>query len=315
MGDRIRTAFVLGAGLGTRLRPLTEERPKPLVPIFHKPLITFALDHLISVGVENFVINTHHLPDQFARAFPDGTYRGKSVRLIFEPVLLETGGGIRNIRPLLGDQPFLVYSGDILTDLDLSALIEEHFREGNDVTLALRETGFPPSIQVRDGRIVDIRKQADGPPRYDFANVSVWNPSIHDRIPEGKISFIPVLSEWIRQGGRIGGRVLNERNWFNIGSRREYLEVHRAILETGWKPAYLDDPDWPQPIPQGADIAPSAQLDNFSVIGNRTVIEEGASIRNSVVWENAKIASRARLEGCIVRSGQLAEGTLSGVDI
>jgi mannose-1-phosphate guanylyltransferase len=315
VGDRIRTAFVLGAGLGTRLRPLTDVRPKPLVPIFHKPLITFALDHLISVGVENFLINTHHLSDQFTRAFPSGEYRGKPIQLIFEPELLETGGGIRNVRHLLGDQPFLVYSGDILTDLDLSTLIDEHFSRQNDVTLGLRETGFAPSIQIQDGRIVDIRKQADGPPRYDFANVSVWNSSIHDRIPEGKISFIPVLSEWIRQGGRIGGRILNERSWFNIGSRKEYLEVHRTILETGWKPAYLDDPDWPQPVGKGARIAPSARLDGFSAVGDDSVIEEEAVVQNSVIWENAKIASRSRLEGCIVRNGRLAEGTRRDADI
>ena len=114
----IKQAFVLGAGLGTRLRPLTDELPKPLVPIFQKPLITFALDHLAAVGVKSFVINTHHLPQEFERLFYGGSYRQIPVRLVHEPVLLETGGGIKNAEPLLGAEPFLVYSGDVLNTSD-----------------------------------------------------------------------------------------------------------------------------------------------------------------------------------------------------
>ena len=80
--SRITQAFVLGAGLGLRLRPMTEQRPKPLVPIFHKPLITFALDHLRSVGVESFVINTHRLAEKFEDAFAGGIYAGAPVQLV-----------------------------------------------------------------------------------------------------------------------------------------------------------------------------------------------------------------------------------------
>ena len=99
----IDQAFVLGAGLGTRLRPLTEDLPKPLVPIFQKPLITFALDHLVAAGVKSFVVNTHHLPADISKlSFPDGIYRELPVRLVHEPVLLETGGGIKNAEPCLG---------------------------------------------------------------------------------------------------------------------------------------------------------------------------------------------------------------------
>src|SRR5437588_4738695 len=96
----ITQAFVLGAGLGTRLRPLTDELPKPLVPIFQKPLITFALDHLIAAGVERFVINTHRLAECFDHLFSAREYRGRDVDLINEPVLLETGGGIKNAEHL-----------------------------------------------------------------------------------------------------------------------------------------------------------------------------------------------------------------------
>src|ERR1041385_406505 len=200
----ITQAFVLAAGLGTRLRPLTDELPKPLVPIFQKALITFALDHLIAAGIQRFVINTHRLPHLFEQQFAEKRYRDCPVDLVNEPELLETGGGIKNAEPLLPDGDFLTYSGDILTDVPLDRLITEHFRAGNDVTLALRETGFPPSIAFQDRRIVDIGGRFGIAGDYDFANIAVWSKEIFQRIPRRKISFIPVLLDWIAVGGKIG---------------------------------------------------------------------------------------------------------------
>ena len=132
----ISQAFVLAAGLGKRLRPLTDDLPKPLIPIFQKPLITFVLDHLINAGVNRFVINTHRRPELFRSFFNRGDYGGAPVTLVHEPELLETGGGIKNAERWLGSDPFITYSGDILTDVNLPPLIDEHFRRGNDVTLA-----------------------------------------------------------------------------------------------------------------------------------------------------------------------------------
>src|SRR4051794_17272967 len=153
----IRHAFVMGAGLGTRLRPLTDELPKPLMPIFQKPLITFALDHLISNGVERFIINTHHLAPHFESLFAT-SYRDRPVKLVHEPDLLETGGGIKNAEPWLGQQPFIVYSGDILTDVDLNLLLLEHAHGRNDVTLGLRKTGLAAGITLVNGRVLQIGK-------------------------------------------------------------------------------------------------------------------------------------------------------------
>src|SRR6478672_2657451 len=223
----ITQAFVLGAGLGLRLRPLTEDLPKPLVPIFGKPLITFALDHLAAAGVKSFVINTHHLPGAFETLFSDDRYGELPVRLVHEPVLLETGGGIKNAQLYLGTEPFIAYSGDVLTDLPLEPLIEEHLRSGNDVTLAVRATGFATNVAFREGRILDIGNRYGHAGNYDYANVSVWSPKIFDRIPPGKkISFIPILAEWIGEGGKIGGVLLQDGRWFNLGSKMEYLAVH-----------------------------------------------------------------------------------------
>ncbi|MGI8955823.1 MAG: sugar phosphate nucleotidyltransferase [Chthoniobacterales bacterium] len=307
----ITQAFVLGAGLGLRLRPLTEELPKPLVPIFQKPLITFALDHLIAAGVKSFVINTHHVPEHFGRFFVGDHYRQLPVRLVHEPVLLETGGGIKNAQPHLGTAPFIAYSGDVLTDLPLAPLIEEHFRSGNDVTLALRDTGLAANVAFRDGRIVDIGNRYGHAGNFDYANISVWNPQIFERIPpDKKISFIPIVGEWIGQGGKIGGVVLNEGRWFNLGSRAEYLTVHQTIAE-GWRPAYVSDPDWPQKVASDADIDPSAEIRGYSCVGAGCEIGAGALIDDSILWPGAQIASRARLKSCIVRTRRSTEGTLT----
>jgi mannose-1-phosphate guanylyltransferase len=298
--SHIRTAFVMAAGLGKRLRPLTDCRPKPLIPIFNKPLITFALDHLIAAGVERFVINTHHLADRFDDFFATGSYRGYPVKLVFEPVLLETGGGIKNAEQWIGREPFFVYSGDILTDIDLGALVDAHCRDGNEVTMALRDTGLASGVTLADGRVVDFngRYAVEGA-RHDFANVSVWNAGIYDRIPEvKKVAFVPVLSDWLGEGVRLGGVVLNDREWFNVGNREEYLAVHRFIPDGGWRPEYLADSDWP-----------AATADGSSAVGQRVRLGENVELQNCVVWNDAEIASGARLRGCIVRDHCAASGS------
>jgi NDP-sugar pyrophosphorylase family protein len=305
----IKTAFVLGAGLGTRLRPLTETTPKPLIPIFHKPLITFALDHLIAAGVGSFVINTHRLAGQFTGLFGDGKYAGHPVTLIHEPELLETGGGIKNAEHLLGNGPFITYSGDILSDVSLEPLIDEHFRHGNDVTLGLRDTGLSSAIALRDGRVVDIASKRGIAGAFDFANIAVWNPEIFGRLPpRKKISFIPVLAEWIGQNGKIGGVVLADGKWFNVGSAADYLHVHERILADRWKPAFVPDNDWPSRIDQRAEVAPNAKLLGCTVIASGCRVGSEAVLENTILWTGAQIASRSRLSRCIVRSHQTVNG-------
>lgn len=313
----VTQAFVLGAGLGTRLRPLTEDVPKPLIPIFQKPLITFALDHLIESGVERFIINTHRLPESFEHVFPENSYAGHSVKLVNELVLLDTGGGLKNVQSLLGTQPFIVYSGDILTDVDLEPLIEEHFRLLNDVTLGLRrDTGLGAGVVARNGRIVAISSESNPTDNFDYANVSVWNPEIFRRIPSNqKVSFIPIIAEWIRQSGRIGGVVLDDGKWFNIGSRIEYLEVHRAILKERWEPHYVTTPGWSEPIAASAHVDPSAQVRGCSVVGADCQVGADAILEDSILWPGSQIASRSELYGCIVRSHKKVSGVHRNIDI
>ncbi len=311
----ITQAFVLGAGLGTRLRPLTGDLPKPLVPIFQKPLITFALDHLIDIGIESFMINTHRLPEQFANAFANQTYRDRRVRLVHEPELLGTGGGIKNIEPYLKSAPFIAYSGDVLTDINLQPLIDEHFRCGNAVTLALRDTGLAAAVAFRNGRVVDISNRYGITGNYDFANIAVWNPEIFERIPPNRrISFIPIIADWIGVGGKIGGVVLNDGKWFNIGSRTQYLEIHHLIAD-GWRLRYVETPEWPIRMATSATVAASAQFSGFFSIGADCSVGDDAIIEDTILWPGAEITSKSHLQGCIVRANQKVSGVHRNIDI
>jgi mannose-1-phosphate guanylyltransferase len=312
----ITQAFVLGAGLGVRMRPLTEDLPKPFIPIFQKPLITFALDHLIAAGVKSFVINTHYRAEVFENFFAEGNYRGCPVQLVHEPEILGTGGGIKNIQPLLGREPFLSYSGDLLTDVNLELLIEEHFRAGNDVTMALRSGGLRADVASEQGRVVDIANRYGYPGKYDYAGLAVWTPGIFPRIPPGRsLSFIPVVTDWIGQGGKIGAVILDEGKWFNIGSRAEYLAAHRVIQEQPWRPAYVAAPEWPVRIARDAEIDSSARLLGFNSIGPGCRVGADAILQNTILWSGAQIASSSHLRNCIVRSHRKTEGVLSDTDI
>jgi mannose-1-phosphate guanylyltransferase len=314
--NTITQAFVLAAGLGKRLRPLTEDLPKPLIPIFQKPLITFALDHLIDVGVERFVVNTHKRPELFKGPFPENEYLGHSINLVHEPDLLETGGGIKNAERYFGSDPFLTYSGDILTDINLQPLIDEHFRCGNDVTLALRVTGLASEVALRDHRVVDITNRYGTAGNLDFANVAVWNPKVFQQIPpRQKISFIPIVADWIGKGGKIGGLIMNDGKWFNIGSRAEYLEVHRTILREHWRPHYIKVREWPQRVAKSATVDPSAQLRGCSVVGENCEVGAGAVLEDTILWPGAQIASKSQLHGCIVRSQKKVMGIFRNSDI
>jgi NDP-sugar pyrophosphorylase family protein len=312
----ISQAFVLAAGLGKRLRPLTDDLPKPLIPIFQKPLITFVLDHLINAGVNRFVINTHRRPELFRSFFNRGDYGGAPVMLVHEPELLETGGGIKNAERWLGSDPFITYSGDILTDVNLPPLIDEHFRRGNDVTLALRDTGLASDIALRDHRVVDIANRYGIAGTLDFANVAVWSSAVFERIPaQKKISFIPILTDWIGQGGRIGGLMMNDGRWFNIGSRNEYLEVHRTILREDWKPHYVKNRDWPERVSKSAIVDPTAELLGCSAVGEHCRVGAEAVLEDTILWPDAQIASQSQLDGCIVRSQKKVSGIHRNIDI
>jgi mannose-1-phosphate guanylyltransferase len=286
----MHTAFVLGAGLGTRLRPLTNRRPKPLIPLGNRPLITWAFDHLMDAGVRRFVVNTHWRAERYAEFFPDGHWRGCPLHFIEEtPEVLETGGGIWNARELLSDGPFIVYNGDILSDLPLAQAIEHHRAFGNEVTLILRSTGENRNVtfDAESGRVLDLRRtlRPELTPSFLFTGIYLVEPAFIARIPAAqKISVVPVFHEMIRLGAKLGGIVLDEGNWRDLGTREEYLAADRSVSGTS------------------NTIHPSA------------TIGAGALLEDCIVWENATVAAGANLTRCIVADRAHASGVATDRD-
>ena len=322
----MQKAFVLGAGLGTRLKSLTATLPKPLIPFFQRPLITFAFDHLISLGVHEFIVNTHYLPECYKLAFPEGSYRNRPVTFRHEPVLLETAGGIGNVADLLGNAPCIIYNGDILTDLSLENALKTHQESGNAVTLVLRSSGDARHIAWNpdSGKVTDIRDKlgTGNTATHQFTGIYLIEPSFVQMIEPGvKMSVIPHFLDLIREakgkGGSLGGVVADDGNWWDLGDRASYLEAHAAARLDPSFPNY-DNGDtaatWRQEIHPTARIAANADVVN-SVIGAGAVIEHGATVRDSIVWPGGGVAAEAEISRCIVRTGETATGTLTDLDV
>ena len=226
---RVKTAFILGAGLGMRLRPLTEECPKPLLPVGGRPLITYAMDHCLTAGVERFIVNTHHCPTAFDRVFPEKRWRGRPILLSHEPVLLDTAGGMKNIEGLLAeeDETLLVYNGDILSDLPLARLLETHAAGGKEVTLVLRSDGPQKNVALdEEGAVCDLRGILGNPGvrLCLFTGIYAVEKSFFRRLTPGKVeSVVPVLVEMIRETpGSVGSVVVDEGGWRDIGDPEAY---------------------------------------------------------------------------------------------
>jgi len=118
------------------------------------------------------------------------------------------------------------------------------------------------------------------------------------------------VTEWIKENARIGGVILNDGKWFNVGSVRQYLDLHRTLAAEKWKPHYLRTPEWPLAVARNARVHPTAQVLGCSVVGENAIVGAGAVLRDTIVWPGAQIASQSELQDCIVRTRQRAEGIL-----
>lgn len=231
---KITTAFILGAGLGTRLRPLTENIPKPLLEIGGHPLITYAMAHLRAVGVKRFIVNTHHCADKYAQAFPGNNYKGIPIVFRHEPVLLDTAGGIKNIEDLIGeDERIIVYNGDIITNMPIELLIKKHFELKTTVTLALRSTGPLLNVNVdQEGFVCDMRHilKNEGVKKCLFAGIYIVEKSFLNRLTAGKIeSIVLPLVEMIKETPRsVGGVIIDDGLWYDVGTVEEYQKLSRG---------------------------------------------------------------------------------------
>lgn len=230
---KIQTAFILGAGLGTRLRPLTLKTPKPMLMVQGRPMICGALDRVVDLGVERIIINTHHCAEVYESFFTTQEWRGVPLFFRHEPVLLETAGGLKNIEDLIVGENILIYNGDVLANFSLKPLIQEHLSFDGEVTLGLRSREEPHHIgwEKDTGYVRDIRgkRGISGLEKKLFTGVYVVNQRFLNRLEPGKIEsvvdvFLRMMSSWDSQK-QIRGVLVDDRSWMDLGTLEDYEKV------------------------------------------------------------------------------------------
>ncbi|MFZ4115925.1 MAG: sugar phosphate nucleotidyltransferase [Chthoniobacterales bacterium] len=320
----VKSAFILAAGEGTRLRPLTESIPKPLLPVFHKPLITFAIDHLIALGIETIALNTRYLSKAFYEAFEVkpkspyfglGEYEGKTLSVFHEHVHLDTGGGLRNARSVLEQGTFLIHNGDILSDAPLHDLIKHHHHVGAMVTLLLRHEGAAKNVSYHEetGLIEGFSGTWNTlPPLLTkkssslvYAGIAVVEPEFLNWIsPEGPASIIPALTKAIHAKQIVAGFIPSQNYfWSELGTPKSYLETHLRITQEQWIPPYQlgkKSLPWPQPIHPLATIDPSAILEEMVAVGAHAHIGPNAHLKNCILLPGATVPHNADFAEMIV---------------
>ncbi len=244
MAELPRVAFILGAGLGTRLRPLTDRLPKPLLPLGGRPLVAGAMARLAAGGVRRFLVNTHHLPEAWTRAFPEGRLGEATVELVHEPALLETGGGLANISGRLGEDEteLLIWNGDILCDTDLRPLVAAHRRTGAEATLLLRPEGPNPNVRAdAEGRVTDLRDRLGAKDRaFQFTGIAVVSRDFAKATPLARESLVEQFLRRIQASpGSVRAHVDGNGSWDDIGTPEAYAKAHleaagSAARALGW---------------------------------------------------------------------------------
>jgi NDP-sugar pyrophosphorylase family protein len=230
---QINTAFILGAGLGTRLRPLTEKIPKPLLEIGGCPIITYAMEHLRAVGVRRFIVNTHHCAEKYTEAFPKGNWQGIPITFRHERILLDTAGGIKNIEDLIADdERIIVYNGDIITNMPIAPLLGMHSARQTEVTLALRSSGPLLNVNIdQDGFVCDLRHTLKNPGIQSclFAGIYIVEKAFLKRLKADKIeSIVFPLVKMIKENPcSVGGIVIDEGYWYDVGTLDEYKKINQ----------------------------------------------------------------------------------------
>lgn len=291
--------MLLAAGFGTRLRPYSLIRPKPLFPVLNRPLLLVLLEMLRNAGATRVVVNGHHLSAMIARSLAD------QPEVVFqdEPVILGTGGSLREAMAHFAEEPLLVMNGDILHNIDMARLYRHHLASGNAVTMALHDLPRFNSVQVAGDRIRSFRPTEDNQEGLlAYTGIQVVSPEIIRRIPTGRFfHIIDLYEELCREDASIGYVRVDGCWWRDIGTPADYLQLHEELL-TG-KQA------WTLPLPRpeegqwlvspGATTGAGLWLSGWGCIG-RAEIGQGVHLRNCVVWDNARIPAGSRLENAII---------------
>jgi NDP-sugar pyrophosphorylase family protein len=307
-------AMILCAGLGTRLGALSDERPKPMLPICDIPILRFGIANLVGHGVRDLVINVHHKGEVIEREIGDGAAFGARVVYSHEDPILGTGGGLKHALPLLdpegSDEPFLSINGKLIFDLDVTALLAAYRARpgllGMMVVRRVPDARDWGAVLVRDGLVKNVL--GDG--EHMFCGAHVTRPSVMARLPDGESDSIRQgYLPWMHAGGEVGA-FEHERGYFAEHSTPErYLASNVAFLRgetlrfppgplTGIDPTASIDPTAtiipPVRIGPGAVIGANAVVGPDTVIGTDTFVAPGAQVLRSVVWAGARASGSVR---------------------
>ena len=311
-------AVILVGGFGTRLRPLTRDIPKQMLPVVDRPIIEHVVAHLAGHGVTRVVLSLGFRPEAFADAYPDGTCAGLPLHYAVAPEPLDTAGAVRfaalevgigagtgtGITPGSGSKgcdTFLVLNGDVLTDLDIGAMVASHRAAGAEATLALTEVDHPSRYGVvptdAEGRVVGFVEKPDAesaPSRWINAGTYVLEPSILDRIPDGRpVSIEREVFPAMATERRLHA-VRSDAYWIDTGTPEAYIRAQVDLVDgtRGDLPA----------VHPSAQVDPGADVERSVVMAGVTV-GPGARLCDAVVMDGATIGADATVDHSIVGPG------------
>ncbi len=319
-------AVVMAGGEGSRLRPLTIGRPKPMVPMASKPVMAHILDLLKRQGITEVVITLHFMPEAIQSYFGDGSSLGMKLHYAIEETPLGTAGSVKNAQEFL-DEPFIIISGDAVTDIDLKQVIDFHEEKGADATLTLYRVPNPLEYGViitnPDGKITQfLEKPSWGEVISDTVNTGIYviDPSVLDLMEDGvKTDWSQDIFPTLLESGRPIYGYVAEGNWTDVGDIAEYMRATGDVLyhrvETEELGRHIGGDIW---CGENVEIAPDAQLygpiylgeevkikggviiHGPTVIRDYTIVDNRAHIDRSIIWRNCYIGEGAELRGAIV---------------
>jgi|CXWL01.1.fsa_nt_gi mannose-1-phosphate guanylyltransferase len=331
-------AMVLCAGLGTRLRPLTNHWPKPAIPLLGQPLFRYTLATLKAAGITDIGINTHHLPDVMLRVARDECARlGCTITTVHEPQILGTGGGIRGLRDFLSDAPFLVVNGDVLFAADFRPFIEAHLKSGAEATMVLlpmpEGEKFNPVEVDESGQVRRIAGKGPGGQKlspWHFSGVHVLSPSIFDFIaPVGPTDINhDTYLQMLAQGRGVRAHLLTDTQvyWSDLGTPARYGATHQQLLYGQVPMAQFGDASpfrglrssgvhtfihpsasmsdakvvGPAWFGEGAKLGAGVRIGAATSIGRRAQVPDGVSLNRVAVLDGVQVPKVALLEDCVV---------------
>ncbi|MDZ7640816.1 MAG: sugar phosphate nucleotidyltransferase [Desulfurivibrio sp.] len=286
-------AMILAAGLGTRLRPHTSRRPKPLFPVLDRPLLLRLIDDLRRAGCNSILVNAFHLRQQIKASL--AALSGVAVQL--EERELGTGGGLRRACAALAPAPVLVVNGDIVHNIDYRMVYHHHLAIGNDVTLVLHDYPRFNNVLVGPGEaIAGFAPESAAGRQLAFTGLQVINPDLLLKIPPA-VFYHSI--DWYRQliaaGCRVKALVVDGHYWTDMGTPADYLQLHAELL-TGRAPLYRDEMAAVSGEPPvfhgtGVRLERDVQFADWAVLGSHSRLAAGVSLRRCVVWDGVTVAA------------------------